>query len=117
MRAHLATCSVLRSSAYRKYASSLRTCARVDLQPSSRDPPPPGQKLGLPPRFAGGGNILAPPPHPQWLSAIGPPSATTLELVRAKRCIHLTTYSGGEYWGGEAGLRILCMTPSEARRQ
>ncbi len=31
---HLAACSVLRSSAYRKYASSLRTCARDDLTPA-----------------------------------------------------------------------------------
>src|SRR5438128_956524 len=33
MRGHLAMCSVLRSSAYREYASSLRPCAHVDLTP------------------------------------------------------------------------------------
>src|SRR5207237_1210670 len=32
-RAHLATCSVLRSCGVQEYASSLRPCARVDLHP------------------------------------------------------------------------------------
>ena len=40
---HLAACSVLRSSAYRKYASSLRTCARDDLTPAPASAPGPAR--------------------------------------------------------------------------
>jgi hypothetical protein len=46
MRAHLAACSPLRSSAYIQYASSLRGCARDDLHPPPAIAPTPRQRLG-----------------------------------------------------------------------
>src|SRR6266542_2688567 len=77
MRAHLATCSVLRSSAYRKYASSLRPCARVDLHP-----PPAPRPLPARSSVANVASLVriqdsnAPPP--QGLQASGLQRATAL---------------------------------------
>jgi hypothetical protein len=65
MRAHLATCSVLRSSAYRKYASSLQPCARVDLHPPPAITPTPPEARGRTSLRSSASRILSASPLPE----------------------------------------------------
>jgi len=102
MRVHLATCSPLRSSAYIKYASSLRGCARVDLHPPPA--PSPQQKLGGELRFARPhSGFLTPPFRSQHLGSRQRPSAVAMGASgRAKHGKVVASQ-----WGGGAGVRIL----------
>ena len=65
--ARLDACSVLRSSAYIQYASSLRPCAHADPHPADAPAPSPSQLLGWQLRFARRLGDSYPPSSPPLL--------------------------------------------------
>jgi hypothetical protein len=113
MRAHLATCSPLRSSAYRKYASSLRGCARVDLRPPPATRPLPTRDAEANVASLVRKRILTPSPSPAAFLVSLLPSA---DRGGCKLCERSDVRMSAREKGGEVGLRILFVTLSEARR-
>jgi hypothetical protein len=105
MRAHLATCSPLRSSAYRKYASSLRGCARVDLHPPPAITPAPHQKFGRRLASLAAGGFLTPPLLPQRLRTSDLPRVAALEAKCTSEAMCRRHRASGQWGGAKNPLR------------
>jgi hypothetical protein len=101
MRAHLATCSVLQSSPYRKYGSSLRPCARVDLHPPpaiTLTPPEARRRTSL---RSSACRTLSPSPLPErYPLGWGGENENPLRDEERSDSAHLVSGDGGAIAGG-----------------